>query len=102
MIVVAIKGLLAAVAIPNFLKARTTAQKNSCIANLRLVESTVQQWALEMKKQSTASYVLTDTNLLGYFKGGITPFCPGGGGYSEGLTVSDPPICSLSTIGHTL
>lgn len=102
MIVVAIIGLLAAVAIPNFLKARTTAQKNSCIANLRLIDSTVQQWALEAKMQSTATYVLSNTNLLAYFKGATTPFCPGGGVYSEGPTVAGPPVCSLVALGHTL
>ena len=37
MIVVAIIGLLAAIAIPNFVKARTTSQQNACINNLRLV-----------------------------------------------------------------
>ena len=50
MIVVAIIGLLAAIAIPNFIKARTTAQKNSCINNLRQVDGAIQQWALENKK----------------------------------------------------
>jgi len=53
MIVIAIIGMLAAIAIPNFIRARTTAQKNSCIANLRTIDSTVQTWALENKKQST-------------------------------------------------
>jgi len=38
MIVVAIIGLLAAIAIPNFVKARATAQKNACIANLRQLD----------------------------------------------------------------
>ena len=38
MIVVAIIGLLAAIAIPNFVKARGSAQKNACIANLRQIE----------------------------------------------------------------
>jgi hypothetical protein len=36
MIVVAIIGLLAAIAIPNFVRARTQSQKNACINNLRL------------------------------------------------------------------
>src|SRR5882672_10900427 len=38
MIVVAIIGLLAAIAIPNFIKARTTSQMNACINNLRQVD----------------------------------------------------------------
>ncbi|MBI5802942.1 MAG: prepilin-type N-terminal cleavage/methylation domain-containing protein [Verrucomicrobia bacterium] len=102
MIVVAIIGLLAAVAVPNFLKARTTAQKNSCIANLRMVDSTVQQWALEMKMASTDTYTLSDTGLLGYFKGSALPGCPGGGSYLPGSSVALPPTCSLSSLGHTL
>jgi prepilin-type N-terminal cleavage/methylation domain-containing protein len=38
MIVVAIIGLLAAIAIPNFVRARTTAQQNACINNLRQID----------------------------------------------------------------
>lgn len=102
MIVVAIIGLLAALAVPNFIKARANAQKNSCIANLRLVDSTVQQWALENKKVSTDTYLLTDSGLLGYFKGSTLPYCPGGGAYSPGSAVADLPTCSFSNLGHTL
>jgi prepilin-type N-terminal cleavage/methylation domain-containing protein len=47
MIVVAIIGLLAAIAIPNFVKARATAQKNTCIANMKQIEGAKQQWAME-------------------------------------------------------
>jgi prepilin-type N-terminal cleavage/methylation domain-containing protein len=46
MIVVAIIGLLAAIAIPNFVRARTTAQQNACINNLRQIDGAKQQWAL--------------------------------------------------------
>ena len=102
MIVVAIIGLLASIAIPNFIKARTTAQKNSCIANLRVIDSTVQTWALENKKQSTDTYSLSDTTLLAYFKGSNAPYCNGGGSYSPGANVSAVPTCSLSGNGHTL
>ena len=102
MIVVAIIGLLAAIAIPNFVKARATAQKNSCIANLKQIDGAVQQWALEQKKVATDTYALTDTTLLAYMKGSRLPECPGGGTYSAGATVSASPTCSLSTDGHTL
>ena len=50
MIVVAIIGLLAAIAIPNFIHARTSSQTNACINNLRQIDSTKQQWALEHKQ----------------------------------------------------
>src|SRR5687768_18534460 len=60
MIVVAIIGLLAAIAIPNFVKARETAQLNSIINNLRIVESAKDQWALEAKKGTGEVPVATD------------------------------------------
>ena len=54
MIVVAIIGLLAAIAIPNFIKACTTSQMNACINNLRQVDGAIQQWALENNKTAAA------------------------------------------------
>ena len=55
MIVVAIIGLLAAIAIPNFVKARTTSQMNACINNLRQLDGAKQQWALETKQTALAA-----------------------------------------------
>ena len=55
MIVVAIIGLLASIAIPNFVKARTTAQMNACISNLRQIDGAIQQWALDTKQGDTAT-----------------------------------------------
>jgi prepilin-type N-terminal cleavage/methylation domain-containing protein len=102
MIVVAIIGLLAAIAIPNFVKARATAQKNSCIANLKQIDGAVQQWALESKKVATDSYAWTTAGLVDFLKGSRLPDCPGSGSYSPGANVSASPTCSLSTVGHTL
>jgi len=53
MIVVAIIGLLAAIAIPNFVKARAASQKNACIANMKQMDGAKATWALEQKKTST-------------------------------------------------
>ena len=102
MIVVAIIGLLATIAIPNFIKARATAQKNSCIANLKQIDGAAQQWALENKKAATDTYAFSDITLLAYLKGSAMPACAGGGAYNEGATVSAVPACSLSGAGHTL
>jgi prepilin-type N-terminal cleavage/methylation domain-containing protein len=55
MIVVAIIGLLAAIAIPNFIRARTTAQTNACINNLRQIDAAKQEWALENHQLTNAS-----------------------------------------------
>src|SRR5947208_1093120 len=65
MIVVAIIGLLAAIAIPNFVKARTTSQMNACINNLRQVDGAIQQWALENKKDATASPARSEVSRVG-------------------------------------
>ena len=68
MIVVAIIGLLAAIAIPNFVKARETAQLNSIFNNLRIIEGAKDQWALESKNGTGAD---TDLVIISeYLKGG--------------------------------
>jgi prepilin-type N-terminal cleavage/methylation domain-containing protein len=92
MIVVAIIGLLAAIAIPNFVKARTTAQKNSCINNLRQIDGAKEQWALEAKKAQGDAVVEADVNE--YIKAGA-PDCPGGGTYSYNA-IGSPPTCTIS------
>ncbi len=99
MIVVAIIGLLAAIAIPNFVKARTTAQKNTCIANLKQINTAIEQWALENKKSVGAAVIEADANA--FLKGATTPPCPGAGTYAYNA-VGTGATCSLTTEGHTL
>ena len=100
MIVVAIIGLLAAIAIPNFVKARATAQKNACINNLRQIDGAKEQWALENRKSTGDT--ITQTQVDEYLKGQTTPICPANGTYTYG-TVGTNPVCSLAaTAGHTL
>jgi prepilin-type N-terminal cleavage/methylation domain-containing protein len=112
MIVVAIIGLLAAIAIPNFVKARSMAQSNTCINNLRQIDAAIQQYALEAHLPNGAS-VLPLSNLspyLGHFAGGATINggaapnsinCPANGIYV--VTVdSVEPTCSLFASGHVL
>jgi prepilin-type N-terminal cleavage/methylation domain-containing protein len=109
MIVVAIIGLLAAIAIPNFIKARETARKNSCINNLRLIDGAIQQWALETNKNSGDQVTVTSlTVYLGRGGTGVIDtsggsktgtFCPSGGAYTIGK-VSDKPTCNMP--GHVL
>ncbi len=77
MIVVAIIGLLAAIAIPNFVKARAVSQKNACIANMKQVEGAKATWALEMKKNNSDTPVATDLfGSTGYIR--TAPTCPSG------------------------
>src|SRR5260221_13428106 len=96
MIVVAIIGLLAAIAIPNFVRARTTAQKNACINNLRQIDGAKEQWALEKKKSAGSASV--DTEINDYIKGGA-PKCPAGGTYTYN-PVDTSPACSID--GHSI
>jgi prepilin-type N-terminal cleavage/methylation domain-containing protein len=100
MIVVAIIGLLAAIAIPNFVKARNTSQLNACINNLRQMDSATQQWALETKKQDTDLTAGAEASIYAYLKSQAVPICPAGGVYSLGTTVVDSPDCDVA--GHDL
>ena len=91
MIVVAIIGLLAAIAIPSFMKARTTSQKNACINNLRQMEAAKEQWALETKQAQGAT--ADTTACLAYLK--TTPICPAGGTYAWSIIGSNA-TCTVS------
>ena len=100
MIVVAIIGVLAAIAIPNFVKARATTQANACINNLRQIDSAVQQFALEKGKTSgdTVTYPDDITPYLKLNSSSSIPTCPAGGSYSlQAVGVLPQALCSLST-----
>ena len=99
MIVVAIIGLLAAIAIPNFVKARATSQANACINNLRQIDAACSQFALE-KGKKTGDTVSFPTDLTPYIKlnsGGSLPACPAGGDY-DCSAVGTNSTCTLSTL----
>ena len=108
MIVVAIIGLLAAIAIPNFVRARTTSQKNACINNLRQIDGAKQQWALEQKVAATASPQATDIQpYMGRGSGGTLPTCPADSSitFATSYTINDvqtAPACQIVTSTHKL
>ena len=101
MIVVAIIGLLAAIAIPNFIKARATSQQNACINNLRQIDAAINEWALETG-QSNGNSVGGITTVSAYIKlnsNSSVPGCPAGGTYSVGSIGDIPQVtCSLSSL----
>ncbi len=102
MIVVAIIGLLAAIAIPNFVKARATAQKNACINNLRQIDGAKEQWALEKRKTTgEALDAGEEAEVNEYLKGNAKPICPATGVYTYN-EIGTNPICSLFAQGHSL
>ena len=90
MIVVAIIGLLATIAIPAFVKARTQSQITVCINNLRQIDAAKEQWAL-MSMASTGAVV--DAEVNEYLRKG-RPECPGDGDYSYN-NVGQNPTCTI-------
>jgi prepilin-type N-terminal cleavage/methylation domain-containing protein len=102
MIVVAIIGLLAAIAIPNFVRARTQSQKNACINNLRQIDSAVQTWALENKKAASAT--VSFGAIQSYLKNAV--ICPAGGlSFGDSYTITDvqtKPVCQKVPATHVL
>jgi type II secretion system protein G len=95
MIVVAIIGLLAAIAIPNFVKARETAQAQACVANLKQIEGAIQVLKLDDGSAviSNASIVTGGNLVPDYIK--RTPTCAGGGTYTLSNDTSVAPTCSI-------
>lgn len=102
MIVVAIIGLLAAIAIPNFIRARTTAQKATCINNLRQIDGAIQSWALENKLGQASPVKFTD--ISGYLKSAVV--CPSGGTtFADSYTITDvgtKPVCQKDNVNHVI
>jgi competence protein ComGC len=90
--------VLAGIAVPNFVKARDTAQKNACINNLRIIDGAKQQWALENNK--SADDIPTAQDLDRFIPGGFAHLhCPRDGEYTIGK-VDETPTCSIP--GHDL
>jgi len=109
MIVVAIIGLLATIALPNFVKARQVSQSNACINNLRQVDGAIQQYALENRIPPGDG--VTGDQIAPYLPRGVnmvavdierTVFCPADNSrsfatsYGGGLTTVDTkPVCTI-------
>jgi prepilin-type N-terminal cleavage/methylation domain-containing protein len=102
MIVVAIIGLLATIAIPNYVHARTNSQTNACLNNLRQIDAAKQQWALEQGKTTGDTPLVDELKpYVGRGDNGTVAglFCPlisprvGFAGYTV-HPVGTPPTCN--------
>ena len=106
MIVVAIIGLLAAIAVPNFVQSRTSTQRNACINNLRQIDAAKQQWALETNQAAAAVPVAAD--LDAYLKGGTANVvCPqdAAAAFGSSYTINAldvNPVCQIDAVTHVL
>ena len=87
-------GMLAGIAVPNFIKARQTAQQNACINNLRQIDGAKKQWALDNKKTDTDTPTRED--LMPYLTNKQFPACPAGGSYTINR-LADPPECTQAS-----
>jgi type II secretory pathway pseudopilin PulG len=93
-IVVAVIGILAAIAIPSFVKARDTVQRHACLSNLRLFDSAKEQAALELKRKEGDA--MADSDIVNYLPdvNRARVVCPSGGTYTLHPVGRDPE-CSL-------
>ena len=90
---IAMWGLLAAVAIPNFVKAKQQAQFNVCKNNMAAIQMAKEAWAKDNAKPDDA--VPTDADLFGAGESiAVKPKCPAGGSISLNA-VKENPSCSV-------
>lgn len=99
-IMLAMIGLIVAIVVPNFLKARARSQAKTCIENLRMINYASDQFAMEKgKKPGTACSLRADlTPYLKMNSPGELPKCPAGGIYSDRVIIGSNPVCSLGTL----
>ena len=92
-IVVAIIGMLAGIAIPNYLRCRKIAQQTTCIQNLHVIDGAVQQWAMECRKDPGEPVQYADIRI--YLRHSVS--CPSGGtGFDDSyqvVGVDAQPVC---------
>lgn len=92
-------ALLLAISLPSIRPARTTAHRNSCIANLKILAEAKRSWVALTKPGPTVAAQPAD--LTPYLKQGLLPVCPADGTYTLGA-VNELPRCSHADIGHRL
>ena len=103
MIVVAIIAILAAIAIPNFVKYRKESQQATCEQTRAQIVTAAENWGSKPENASATTVdlaVLAPTDGSGYFKN--TPTCPSGGGYTiTKNTTSGAWECTCNAEGHS-
>jgi prepilin-type N-terminal cleavage/methylation domain-containing protein len=108
MIVVAIIGILASLAIPNFVHSRQTAAMTTCISNLRCIDSAKQQWAFEQRRSDSDIPQGSDLQpYLGRTASGSLPTCPADPARTfvtsyAPQSVGSSPVCLVLPVTHVL
>ena len=100
MIVVAIIGIIIAIAVPAFLRARENSRGRACQENLAKIDGSKEQYGLEFKLGNGADITMTQLiqpNLAAVGEGYLkkAPGCPANGSYTVGVLGADPS-CNYS------
>jgi prepilin-type N-terminal cleavage/methylation domain-containing protein len=102
MIVVAIIGLLATMAIQNYGKSREKVYQTTCTKNLQLIQGSIDMWALDLKKDSADPVTYSD--ISAYMRNSVV--CPSGGtSFADSYaitTVDARPTCVRRPQTHML
>jgi len=97
MIVVAIIAILAAIAIPNFIKYKTESQQNACESTRASIVTAAENWGSKPANAAASTVsldTLAPTDGTGYFK--TAPLCPDGGTYTISKGASGAWECTCS------
>ena len=103
MIIIFILSILLAIAVYGYVKSNSTAKRTICIANLKEIDSAIDQWVLE-------NHISAETAIAGYeediyrdYVRGGKPKCPSVGEYILGVVGVNPQVtCSKEDEGHKL
>jgi prepilin-type N-terminal cleavage/methylation domain-containing protein len=102
MMVIMIIGLLLAVAVPQWIRARELSRFRTCVSNLRTINHSKEQFAMETNLNNGAPCAMADI-WPAYIKTTAPPSCPSGGNYTIG-NIGEDPTCSyqIGTYPHVL
>jgi len=105
MIVVLIIGILLAIAVPNFVKARESSRAKSCVANLKQIDAAKEQWAMDNNKADGDACSIDSDLVPNYIKS--LPKCPsqsgaGGNNHYDPKPVGTTPTCRSGIASHSL
>ncbi|MCK5706581.1 MAG: type II secretion system protein [Candidatus Aureabacteria bacterium] len=108
MIVVAIIGLLTAIAAPGFIKARDVARKDTCFNNMRLIANAVQQYSMDLNIPTSLTVSIYNDFIMPSTKGRNPDLyipkmllCPDGGvAYNDNVKVDSLDVACQAPVSH--
>lgn len=103
MVIVAVIGVIFAVAFPNCIKSGATVRKIVCIANLKRIDGAIDEWMLEKRMPAGTNIADYEKDIYGDYAIGGKSKCPSAGEYALGIIGASPQVtCSKEAEGHKL